>query len=258
MTVADTAARLGAVGPYFALSTGPRQDTEGFRPLTDLYTDGDTLIRYAEVVGERMGTDQIRVAASTLHIGTAARLWSVTAGAAALTGKVPVLPPERLHWRVPPSGPVELWWPEPTEPSGLPSTSAGPGGSVEAGSLADALFESVFVRHLLPLEDALRRHLGLSPKVMLGNAASALVGTVQTLLREIPDAAHPPGPVLLALLSTHPLTAAGTFVGRPPAYRRRSCCLYYRLPGAGFCGDCVVPPGRRRGAAADGEAPDPR
>ncbi|MGW4250864.1 (2Fe-2S)-binding protein, partial [Streptomyces californicus] len=24
-----------------------------------------------------------------------------------------------------------------------------------------------------------------------------------------------------------------------PAFRRRSCCLYWRCPGGGLCGDCV-------------------
>jgi iron complex transport system ATP-binding protein len=23
-------------------------------------------------------------------------------------------------------------------------------------------------------------------------------------------------------------------------YRRTSCCLYYRVPGGGLCGDCVL------------------
>ncbi|MEU9111287.1 (2Fe-2S)-binding protein [Streptomyces sp. NPDC048483] len=26
----------------------------------------------------------------------------------------------------------------------------------------------------------------------------------------------------------------------PLAYRRRNCCLYYRVPGMGTCGDCVL------------------
>ena len=25
-----------------------------------------------------------------------------------------------------------------------------------------------------------------------------------------------------------------------PAFTRRTCCLYYRLPGGGLCGDCVL------------------
>ncbi|MEU7551440.1 (2Fe-2S)-binding protein [Streptomyces sp. NPDC044571] len=24
------------------------------------------------------------------------------------------------------------------------------------------------------------------------------------------------------------------------AFVRRSCCLYYKVPGGGFCGDCVL------------------
>ncbi|WP_199808608.1 (2Fe-2S)-binding protein, partial [Streptomyces sp. NRRL S-146] len=42
---------------------------------------------------------------------------------------------------------------------------------------------------------------------------------------------------LAAELLAHPLlTGAGTLDGT--AFRRRSCCLYYRVPGGGVCGDC--------------------
>jgi hypothetical protein len=40
---------------------------------------------------------------------------------------------------------------------------------------------------------------------------------------------------------------AGTGELRPPrppdrdwSFRRRSCCLYYRVPGGELCGDCVL------------------
>jgi hypothetical protein len=32
-----------------------------------------------------------------------------------------------------------------------------------------------------------------------------------------------------------------TLTGDRLAFRRRSCCLYYRLPGGGYCGDCPLP-----------------
>lgn len=42
---------------------------------------------------------------------------------------------------------------------------------------------------------------------------------------------------LAAELFTHPrLAPTGTLTGS--AFRRRSCCLYYRVPGGGICGDC--------------------
>lgn len=42
----------------------------------------------------------------------------------------------------------------------------------------------------------------------------------------------------------------GTFLheeGLGVAFVRRSCCLYYQVPGGGLCGDCVLRTGRRRG-----------
>ncbi|WP_171907136.1 (2Fe-2S)-binding protein, partial [Streptomyces niveus] len=48
-----------------------------------------------------------------------------------------------------------------------------------------------------------------------------------------------------AVLLTHPdLRATG--VAGDGTFRRRSCCLYYRCPSGGLCGDCVFdrPPSR--------------
>lgn len=36
-------------------------------------------------------------------------------------------------------------------------------------------------------------------------------------------------------------TLSGTVViDQPWSFRRTSCCLFYRMPGAGVCGDCVL------------------
>ncbi|MFV2120727.1 (2Fe-2S)-binding protein, partial [Streptomyces sp. Act-28] len=45
---------------------------------------------------------------------------------------------------------------------------------------------------------------------------------------------------------------AGTLRG--PALRRRTCCLYYRCPGGGLCGDCVFDAPPRSTAAGPGLA----
>ncbi|MEU1022927.1 (2Fe-2S)-binding protein, partial [Streptomyces sp. NPDC005904] len=50
---------------------------------------------------------------------------------------------------------------------------------------------------------------------------------------------------LAEALFDHPdLRTTGTL--DPAAFRRRSCCLYYRCPGGGVCGDCCFerPPTR--------------
>ncbi|ORT57239.1 (2Fe-2S)-binding protein [Streptomyces sp. CB03238] len=226
MTTTDTLRRVSAIGPYFAVSCGPRPDSARFRPLTGLYENPELLAAYVADVGERLGTDQKRVAASTLHIGTAARLWSIALAGAALSGRAPDLAPERLWWRAAESGPIDLWMPEP--------------GAVADGELHDAVHATVLVQNLLPLGTALARHFGLSAHVMRGNAASALIGAVRVLTLRVPHAPHSALRLAAALLSREPLAGAGVFTAEPLTYRRRSCCLYYRVPGNGFCGDCVL------------------
>ncbi|MGY5128295.1 (2Fe-2S)-binding protein [Streptomyces nigrescens] len=112
--------------------------------------------------------------------------------------------------------------------------------ATESDDVPDALHETVVVRNLLPLGDALRQHSRLSQRVLRGNAAAALIGAVPVLLAHAPDAPHPPLTLATVLLEREPLAGAGAFTASPLTYRRRSCCLYYRVPGAGFCGDCVL------------------
>ncbi|MBC7271137.1 MAG: (2Fe-2S)-binding protein, partial [Streptomyces sp.] len=74
-----------------------------------------------------------------------------------------------------------------------------------------------------------------------GNAASALTGAARQLDRWAraegrPDVAARSGALTRRLLADPRLTGTGTLTGT--AFRRRSCCLYYRLPGGGLCGDC--------------------
>ncbi|GGU48470.1 hypothetical protein GCM10010274_41470 [Streptomyces lavendofoliae] len=238
---ARTLARVTAVGPYFAVTGGPRPDARDFRPFTALLHDPPALAAYVAETGRRLGTDgppdtdRRRVAASTFHLGTAARLWSVALATATLTGRAADLAPERVWWRTPRSGPVELWLPRPA--------------ATTAGDLPGALYETVVARLLLPLGAALRRDFGLSPRVLHGNTASALVGAVRVLLARIPDAPRSPLPVAAALLAREPLASAGALTTDPLAYHRDNCCLYYRIPGNGYCGDCVL---RRPGPRPDG------
>ncbi|MFJ6619491.1 (2Fe-2S)-binding protein [Kitasatospora sp. NPDC091335] len=226
-------ARLAAVGPYFALDTAGDGPPAGFRPLAELYGTGPDapLATRLRVVAQRLGTGEPRVAASILHLGLAARFWSVGLGSAVLLGTVPTL--EQAWMRIPDQGPLDLW--TPPEP-------AGPA----AGTLADRLHEAVLLGRLEPLAAAVRAVAPLSPRLLLGNAASALAGTLRVLDGHAPGAARA---LAAELLDRPPLAGSGTLRTGPrgTAFRRNSCCLYYRVgPGAGLCGDCCfsAPPGR--------------
>ncbi|MFI9364075.1 (2Fe-2S)-binding protein [Kitasatospora sp. NPDC053057] len=229
-------ARLAAVGPYFALDTDPTgPPPPGFRPLPELYGTGPDapLAARIRVVAQRLGTAELRVAASILHLGLAARFWSVGIGAAVLLGTVPTL--EHAWVRIPDQGPIDLW--TPPEPVRLAS-----------GDLVDQLHDAVLIGQLEPLAAAVRAAVPLSARLLRGNAASALVGTLRVL------EPHAPGPareLVAQLLDRPPLKGSGTLLAGPrgAAFRRTSCCLYYRIgPGAGLCGDCCFtrPPARRQ------------
>nr|WP_062338806.1 (2Fe-2S)-binding protein [Herbidospora sakaeratensis] len=73
----------------------------------------------------------------------------------------------------------------------------------------------------------------VSPKVLYGNAASALTGAVGAFSRARPWQASKAEELRREYLNDGPLT--GTLDRRGV---RRSCCLHYRV--GGICGDCVL------------------
>ncbi|MFC9292677.1 (2Fe-2S)-binding protein [Streptomyces sp. NPDC057011] len=219
--VEDVLRQLASVGPFFTVPCGKEPPGPGFLPLSALY--GDRLGPYVAEVGRRIGSGPGRVAASTAQLGIASRLWSIGLGCAALAGRVPDLAPDRVWWRLPGAGSLELWLPEPVD---LP---AGDLGGTVLGNLA-------------VLDAGLRERFGVSPKVLRGNAASGLVGALRVLIDRVPGGRAVE--LAAALLADGgALAGTGTFIheeGLGVAFVRRSCCLYYRVPGGGLCGDCVL------------------
>ncbi|MFD3937134.1 (2Fe-2S)-binding protein [Streptomyces sp. NPDC058611] len=217
----DVLRRLAAVGPFFAVPSGKEPPGPGFRPLGELY--GEHLEPYVAEVGRRIGTGPDRVAASTAQFGIASRLWSLGLGCLALAGRVPDLDAGRVWWRLPRAGSLELWLPEP--------------GALPAGALAQTVLGNLDL-----LDTGLRERFGVSPKILRGNAASGLVGALRVLTDRIEGAAAVDAAAAL-LAGSGPLAGTGTFLHEPGlgvAFVRNSCCLYYKVPGGGFCGDCVL------------------
>jgi ferric iron reductase protein FhuF len=89
---------------------------------------------------------------------------------------------------------------------------------------------------LRPLLEVFRPVMKVADGLMWGNAASALAGTLRVVR---PDLREPVTGLVEELLTREPLAGTGGFV-RPGAFLRRSCCLYYRVPPGGFCGDCPL------------------
>lgn len=228
-------------GGFFTLRTTPPSGGGAHRPLALLYAGHDgPLTARVDLVSARLGTPERRVAASAAHLGLAARLWSTALGPAALHGRFPELGPADLHWDGALTAPDDLWW---SGSATLPATVA-------------ALRAAVQDAHLVPLHAALRRDGRISPRLLWGNAASALAGALRELTRWSrargrADVAGRAASLVAGLLD-HP-DLAGTLRG--PSLRRTGCCLYYRAPGGGLCGDCVFDHAPRTGLEARPPAP---
>ncbi|HET8641586.1 MAG TPA: (2Fe-2S)-binding protein [Pseudonocardiaceae bacterium] len=218
---------LAEFGPFFTLAADPRAAA-----TADLYRNsGGVLDALVDRHAARLRTTERRVAASILYQEFAARLWSPVLGCLALGRPPPDLRVRRLRWRA--------------DPFGLAVSSHGTRAATPA-VLVD--------EHLRPMATALHDCTRVAVSLLWGNAASALVGTVTVLrLHGRPFDAG----LVRDLLDVPPLRGAGTLLdGDPPAFRRRSCCLYYRLPSGGLCSDCCFTsaPSLRWRARSDGGA----
>ncbi len=252
-------ADAGTVGAYFTVSTKPSSDTEppsdtgpwdgaGAVSLARLYA-GDAALGLAIThTADRLGTTERRVGASILFQGMAARLWSPVVAVALLRRRVPVLAPDATwpdlgssgnSWRTDPARVALL---DPGEPRAEHADGSG------AALLARLAVRTVVNTHLTPLMTAVRSEVSLPGALLWGNAASALVGSLGVLVRARPALAPEVDAFIEEALRQPPLADAGTLnPSTPPTagtstpvFVRRSCCLYYRVPGGGLCGDCAL------------------
>ncbi|ONH34736.1 ATP-binding cassette domain-containing protein [Protofrankia sp. BMG5.30] len=255
----DTAPLAGVTGPADTTSTTRPADPTGsactagsvgsavtpaevFSPVTRLYQAGEPLAAAVEQLAARMGTAEARVAASTLFLGYAARIWSIVLGCWAVSGLVPDLPADQLHATTTDGTPTHL---RVADPRGWH-----PQGTIDPRSLATLMIDVVVDGHLRPLADAVRATTGVAAGLLWGNTASALVGAVRVLTRYTGAGGAGPArdtlPLAAQLLALPPLAGSTHHIvasdGRLQlgSVTRRSCCLYYRTPGGGTCGDCPL------------------
>ncbi|WP_432829130.1 (2Fe-2S)-binding protein [Dactylosporangium sp. CA-092794] len=214
------------MNPYFVWE--PYEPGSGWRPFAQLLEP--------DVVAERVGVSRQaltamfglaeaavpeRVVASVLFLGWASRL---------------VAPPlsDALGGPVRGAGPADLWWrPVPGGPLPVAAREVPPRPAAE-------LFDVAILGLVAPLAEVFGARFRLSPHVLWGNVASALGGAAGQLGADA-------WPIVAGLLTRPPLAGMATVEGQ--ALRRHNCCLYYRIPGAGTCGDCVL---RRAPGPADG------
>ena len=243
-------AAAATVGPYFTIqpwsgqpwsgqpwSGEPRFAEPGWRPLRALIADPAVLTErvgharsvLARNAGCAPGDVEPRVAASVMFLGLAAQLVSPLLGAAVLAGVLPQLTVADLYWQPVTGGP----WPLAARP--VNGTAV---GELTAGQAAGLLAARM---HDLtgPLAGAFGRAFQLSGQVLRGNAGSALAGAAATLAAAVPARAGLAAELAAGVLARPALRGAGEF-GPDQRFRRRSCCLLYRVPGAGLCGDCIL------------------
>lgn len=241
--------RIGEVSPYFRLEID-----EGSAPLAEFYADDDAIRSAVRRVGLAMGTEEFRTAASTFHIGVVARLWSITLGAMVLTGTRVVLDPARIFYS-PTSTGITLSTEFP-QVEALDLRARAADGTI-SGAAATGAAHALQDGHLGALAAGLGRAGSIARPMLRGNTVATVFGAGRMIDRHLGRSAPPeftgpalPEPVLpaargpgwrsaLITAASEPLAGAAEF-DAAGGYRRRSCCLYYRVPGGGLCGDCVL------------------
>jgi hypothetical protein len=215
MNISRALSDVSSYGGFFALTVGG--DAAGWHPVGLYYADG-----YADLVDatvSRYRTTEVRIGASLVHLGHAARLWSPVLACALGHGVIPDLSGLQRA-----DDGARLRLPEPVGERVAPSP--------------ELLYRAVVQNHLERLEAGLR--VKLAPGLLSGNIASALVGASRALLSVRPDLRQTIVGITSLLLGTGRLAGSGVINSADLGFRRRSCCLFYRMPDGGKCGDCPL------------------
>jgi hypothetical protein len=226
-------ADLTALGPYFAVEIhrpgSPLRPP--WQPLGELVGSPEALAgrigevreRLAAAAGRPAADVEFRVAASIAQLGLCARLLSPALGAAA-AGQVLSVDAAQARWVPALGGPFRL---------SLADTAV----AAEAGAAAPTALLAGPVAQIVRAVQA----MAVSPRVLWGNVASAVNGAATMIAAVRPDLTGPAAEAAAAMLRYPPL--AGTYQGHPlRGFRRRNCCLIYRLSPErpAYCGDCVL------------------
>jgi hypothetical protein len=221
-------ADVAPIGPFFAVATGAPPPGGGWVTLRALHREPAALrARIADVRA---------IAVQGLAAQVVAPLY-----AAAVRGGLPGSGDlaATLHWRPGGAGPW-LWW-------------QGTAGRVVACLDPDAAALGGVLTGLLgPLVVAVRERVSIADRVLWGDVASAVASARRLVVAARPVVAQRATAVAERLLDAAPLARTTALrAPEPPdvtwTFRRRSCCLYYRVPGGAMCGDCVLHDRRRRG-----------
>ena len=217
---------LAALGPFFAVETHVRGElmSPPWQPMTVLIVGAALAARIDAVrtalahrAGRQPAEVEIRVAASVAHLGLIARILSPAIGAVALGHTRVSLSLDDLWWQ------NELGGPYPLSISPGPTTEfSGAGPAVEA--ITAAIAERYAVSHHVLWGN-------------IGSAANSAARLISTARAHLTITAHAAADAIL----TDPRIDGGA-VRAGPLFRRRSCCLIYRIANdrTTACGDCIL------------------
>jgi len=238
-------AELAELGPFFAIGTHPvgAGPHPPWRPMADLLGDGRALrnrvvsVRAALAVASGQASEgvELRIAASVTQLGLAARLISPVLGRAVTSDAVLRLDLEEVWWQPLLGGAFPL---SISQPAPAASTGGAPSSPAE---LAALIGRTLLDGPIAALVSAVAHAVPISAHILWGNVASAVNGAATIIATQRPDLAPRAHAVSTALLMQPPLSRSHTGVGT--YFRRRSCCLIYRISPAGrkqLCADCLL------------------
>lgn len=233
---------VGRVNMFFAVESEPPGPE--WEPVSALVTSpggervADEVRRVRSQLGALSGGGagdvEWRVGASLFHQGLASRLLSPVLAAALCRG----VRLRAAHFRFEPgrSGPLTLR---------TAQTRAEPILRTPAG-VAEWVDDTVVGRELAGVEEALTGIGRISPGLLRGNTAAALAGAARALGGARHEQRAEAEEVVRLMLERSSLQGTGGYTGVDRSglavFRRTTCCLYYRLPDGGMCGDCALRP----------------
>jgi ferric iron reductase protein FhuF len=176
-----------------------------------------------------------RPIASLLFLGVAARLVAPTLAAAAVDRLVPQLLLEDITAAELADGRLVL---------GLTRFHAiSQGATTPISDLVALIGEHLIQGQIGRLVRAFSSRDALHPRLLWGNVASTVASAAELINQRHPRQSHTTRLIARLLLDRPPLDQCGHLTHDSGAirYHRLSCCLYYKFPGAGTCGDCPLP-----------------
>ncbi|WP_304455086.1 (2Fe-2S)-binding protein [Nocardiopsis sp. YSL2] len=225
---------VGRINPFFHV-VATRAGEPGWRPVDGCTAEeagrrvADVRGRLARVAGGDPAVVEWRVAASLFHQGLVTRLLSPVLAAGLCHGVL--VDARAFDWR---TDGAEL-------STGQRRAARVSGG---AAGVADWIQESVVTGAAARVAEALAEAGRVAPGLLWGNAAAALAGAVRALGSARPGVRAAAESVARDLLSRPALAGTAGYRGVDAeglaVFRRTTCCLYYRLPGGGLCGDCAL------------------